>query len=82
MESAGVRYLHTSCFCIRNRTSERSERVRFLIQKQREGKYRTPADLHLVLCLLYTYWDIHHFGGLFILNLSKMLKFAATHHEI
>ena len=23
MESAGVRYLHTSCFCIRNRTSER-----------------------------------------------------------
>ena len=46
MESAGVRYLHTSCFCIRNRTSERSERVRF------------------------------------ILNLSKMLKFAATHQEI
>ena len=29
MESAGVRYLHTSCFCIRNRTSERSERMRF-----------------------------------------------------
>ena len=43
MESVGVRYLRTSCFCIRNRTSERSERVRFLIQKQRVGKYRTPA---------------------------------------
>ena len=40
MASAGVRYLHTSCFCIRNWTSERSERVRFLIQKQRVGKYR------------------------------------------
>ena len=37
------------------------------------------STFHVVLCLLYTYWDIHHFGGLFILNLSKMLKFAATH---
>ena len=36
------------------------------------------STFHVVLCLLYTYWDIHHFGGLFILNLSKMLKFAAT----
>ena len=25
---------------------------------------------------------MHYFGGLFILNLSKMFKFAATHHEI
>ena len=41
MESAGVRYLHKSCWRIRNRTSERSERVRFLIQKQLAGKYRT-----------------------------------------
>ena len=41
MESAGVRYLRTSCWRIRNRTSERSERVRFLIQKQRVRKYRT-----------------------------------------
>ena len=82
MESSDVRYLHMSCFWIRNRKSERSERVRFLTQKQRVGKYRTPADLHVVLRLLYTYCDIHHFGGLFYLNLSKMLKFAATHHEI
>ena len=55
MESAGVRYLHTS-------------------------KYRTKHFTCGILCLLYTYWDIHHFGGLFILNLSKMVKFAA--HEI
>ena len=34
MERAGVRYLRTSCICIRNRTSERSERVRFLIRQQ------------------------------------------------
>ena len=41
MESAGVRYLRTSCWRVRNRTSERSERVRFLIQKQRVRIYRT-----------------------------------------
>ena len=40
MESAGVRYLRTSCRRIGNRTSERSERVRFLIKKQRVRKYR------------------------------------------
>ena len=34
MERAGVRYLRTSCICIRNRTSERSERVRCLIRQQ------------------------------------------------
>ena len=27
----------------------------------------------MVLCLLYTCGDIHHFGGLFILNLLKNL---------
>ena len=37
------------------------------------------STFHVALCLLYTYWDILHFGGLFILNLSKMLKFAASH---
>ena len=46
MESAGVRYLRTSCICIRNRTSERSERVRFLIRQQ--------STFHVVLCLLCT----------------------------
>ena len=35
MESAGVRYLGTSCWPIGNLTSERSERVRFLIQKHK-----------------------------------------------
>ena len=118
--------METSCWRIRNRTSELSERVRFLIQILRVRKYRTkhfPCGIggfqvtssplcwwtvnkrslisslclstsicsfhhcylslprlqeNLLLCLLYAYWDIHHFGGLFILNLSKMLKFAAT----
>ena len=41
MESPRVRYLRTSCWRIRKRTSERSERVSFLIQKQRVRKYRT-----------------------------------------
>ena len=67
MESAGVRYL---------RTSEISD------TKTTSGYYTVRSTLNVVLCLLYTYWDIHHFGGLFILNLSKMLKFAATHQEI
>ena len=50
--------------------------------KNNEWVNTVRSTLHVVLCLLYTYWDIHHFGGLFILNLSKMLKFAATHQEI
>ena len=50
MESAGVRFLHTSCFCIRNRTSERSQGVRFLIQKQLVCKNRTPA-LYMWYCV-------------------------------
>ena len=55
MESAGVRYLRTSCWRIRNRTSERSERVRFLIQKQRVGKYRTkhfPCGILFIINIL------------------------------
>ena len=37
-------------------------------------------DLESMLrSLLLTCINIHHFAGLFILNLSKMLKFAATH---
>ena len=46
--------------------------------KNNESVNTVQRTFHVVLCLLYTYWDIHHFGGLFILNLSKMLKFAAT----
>ena len=55
MESAGVRYLRTSCRRIRNRTSERSERVRFLIQKQRVRKYRTkyfPCGIVFIIYIL------------------------------
>ena len=47
--------------------------------KNNKSVNTVQSTFHVVLCLLYTYWDIHHFGGLFILNLSKMLKFAATH---
>ena len=55
MESAGIRYLRTSCWRIRNRTSERSERVRFLIQKQRVRKYRTkhfPCGIVFIIYIL------------------------------
>ena len=64
----------------RNQTSECSNRARFLIQKQ-VCRYHTKY-FHVVSCLLYTYWDSHNFGGLFISVLSKMLKFATTHHQM
>ena len=41
---------------IRNRTSERSERVRFLIQNN-ECVNTVQSTFHVVLCLLHTYWD-------------------------
>ena len=60
MESAGIQYLRTSCWRIRNHTSEGSEQVRFLIQKQ----VHTYLTKHFPcgVVLLCTYWDIHHFG--------------------
>ena len=36
----------------------------------------------MVLSLLYTYWDSYYFCGLFISNLFKILKFAATHRKM
>ena len=61
MESASVRYLRTSCWRIRKRTSERSKRVSFLIQKQRVRKYRTK---HFPCCKLF----ILYLLGFFNLN--------------
>ena len=66
MESAGVRYLRTSCWCVRNRTSERSEQVRFLIQKQRVHKYRTkhfPCSIVFIICILRhsSFWRPFYF---------------------
>ena len=55
MESVGVRYLRTSCWRIRNRTSERSQLVRLLIQKQRVRKYRTkhfPCGIVFIIHIL------------------------------
>ena len=43
METAGVRYLRTRCFCIRNLTRSLRSLVRFLIRQQLVRKYRTPA---------------------------------------
>ena len=40
------------------------------------------CPLNTGFTVLCTYWDSHHFGGLFISNLSKILKFAGTHREI
>ena len=50
--------------------------------KINECVYTVQNTFQVVLCLLYKYWDIHHFGSLFISNLSKMLKFAATYREM
>ena len=43
MESAGVRYLRTRCFCIKNLTRSLRSLVLFLIRQQLVRKYRTPA---------------------------------------
>ena len=63
MESAGVRYLRTRCFCIRNLTRSLRSLVRFLIQKQRVRKYRTPAlsmKYSLYMCNVpFKYTEIH-----------------------
>ena len=59
MESARVRYLRTSCWRIRKRTSERSERVSFLIQKQRVRKYRTK---HFPCCNLFILYLLRFFN--------------------
>ena len=69
MESAGVRYLRTSCWRIRNRTSEGSERVRFLIQKQRVRKYRTkhfPRGIVFIIYILRhsSFWRPFYFKSL------------------
>ena len=81
MKRVGVRYLRTSCWRIRNRTSERYERVRFLTQN-------TCSDCgYKALSMWYCVYYIHTetfviFASLFTSNLSKVLKFAATHREM
>ena len=66
MESAGIWYLHTNCFCIRNN----------------EWVNTVRSTLHVVLCYCIHTETFIILVAFFILNLSKMLKFAATHHEI
>ena len=65
MESAGVRYLRTRCFCIRNLTRSLRSLVRFLIRQQLVRKYRTPAlsmkyGLFIIHCTHYlsSHWLI------------------------
>ena len=62
---------------IRNQMNDRSNRERFLIQK-RVCKYHTK---HFPCGIVFIIYILRHssFGGLYILNLSKMLKFATTH---
>ena len=64
-ESARVRYLRTSCWRIRKRKSERSERVRFLIQK-RVRKYRIK---HFPCCNLFILYLLRFFNPNQILTL-------------
>ena len=80
MESAGVRYLRTSCGRIRNRTSERSERVRFLIQKQRVRKYRTkhfPCGIVFIIHILRhsIFWRPFYFKSF---KTAKLCRYTLT----
>ena len=40
------------------------ERVRFRLYKNNESVNTVQSTFHVLLCLLYTYWDIHHFASL------------------
>ena len=80
MESAGVRYLRTSCWRIRNRTSECSERVRFLIQKQRVRKHRTkhfPCGIVFIIYILRhsSFWRPFHFKSF---KNAKICRYTLT----
>ena len=84
--------IHEDCEKVKLNRKKYSERI-IMSFKQRKIKfkprkklkhniYTVQSTFHVVLCLLSTYWDIHQFGRLFISNLSKMLKFAATHRKM
>ena len=80
MESAGERYLRTSCWRIRNRTSERSERVRFLIQKQRVRKYCTkhfPCGIVFIIYILRhsSFWRPFYFKSF---KNAKICRYTLT----
>ena len=80
MESAGVRYLRTRCWRIRNRTSERSERVRFLIQKQRVRKYRTKHFPCGIVFIIYirrhsSFWRPFYFRSF---KNAKICRYTLT----
>ena len=78
MECSGVRYLRTSCRRIRNRTSERSERVRFLIQKQRVRKYCTKHFTCGIVFIIY----ILRFKVLFIVFNDKPRRNSVTRLQV
>ena len=80
MESAGVRYLRTSYWRIRNRTIERSERIRFLIQKQRVRKYRTkhfPCGIVFIIYILRhsSFWGPFYFKSF---KSAKICRYTLT----
>ena len=80
MESAGVRYLRTSCWRIRNRTSERNERVRFLIQNQRVRKYRIkhfPCGIVFIIYMLRhsSFWRPFYFKSF---ENAKICRYTLT----
>ena len=72
--------LRTSCWRIRNRTSERRERVRFLIQKQRVRKYRTKHFPCGIVFIIYTlrhssFWQSFYFKSF---KNAKICRYTLT----
>ena len=73
-----VRYLRTR-FCIRNRTSERSERVRFLIHQQLVRKYRKPALFMKYSLYTFQYMVIHGYTWQYMVIHSKTWQYIVVH---
>ena len=80
MERAGVRYLRTRCFCIRNLTRSLRSLVRFLIQKQRVRKYRTkhfPCGIVFIIYILRhsSFWRYFYFKSV---KNAKICRYTLT----
>ena len=80
MESAGVRYLRTRCFCNRNLTRSLRSLVRFLIRQQLVRKYRTPAlSMKYSLYIIRRIHTVKTMAFSRLTFVSSVLRTSASH---
>ena len=82
MESAGVRYLRTRCFGIRNLIRSLCSLLRFLIRQQLVRKYRTPAlsmKYSLYVCVRHLLLLMYQPEAHWVLKLWVLLSQMLAH---